>query len=88
MKKYSPLYKIHVCYTDTNGKVLQEKDAEAPFTTWFSGDGIFHVEPFRRWLASEIEILGLAAKENKEKTGGVSEAVSPGEEEKSGVRRR
>jgi len=42
---------------------LQEKEAVAPFTRWFSGDGFFHPGPFRHWLASEIDILGRAAAE-------------------------
>ncbi|RJE19673.1 Signal peptidase complex [Aspergillus sclerotialis] len=88
VKKYTPLYKIHVRYTDASGKVLQEKDAETSFTTWFSGDGTFHPEPFRRWLASEVEVLKLAAKENEEKTGGASATVGIEEGEKSGVRRK
>jgi hypothetical protein len=47
--------------------VLQDKQCEAPFTTWFSGEGVFHAEPFRRWLSSEIDVLRLAAKENEKK---------------------
>ncbi|KAL1989013.1 hypothetical protein VTN96DRAFT_5776 [Rasamsonia emersonii] len=74
-KKHSPLYKLKVKYTSPANKVLQEKEIEAPFTMWFSSDGVFHPEPFRRWLASEIEILGLAAKEAAKKTGGLSSHV-------------
>ncbi|CAI7571838.1 hypothetical protein N7509_004095 [Penicillium cosmopolitanum] len=66
-KKFSKEYKLRVQYKSPNGKVLQDKRCEAPFTTWFSGEGVFHAEPFRRWLSSEIDILRLAAKENEKK---------------------
>ncbi|KAJ6134538.1 hypothetical protein N7523_000860 [Penicillium sp. IBT 18751x] len=75
--KNSVPYKLHVVYKAPNGKVLQDKRFEAPFTTWFSQDGVFHPEPFRRWLASEVDVLRLAAKENEKKTGGVSTVVPP-----------
>lgn len=68
-KKFSKLYKLHVTYKSAAGKVLQDKRCEAPFTTWFSADGVFHPEPFRRWVASEIDVLRLAAKENEKKSG-------------------
>ncbi|KAJ9199548.1 hypothetical protein DTO166G4_5422 [Paecilomyces variotii] len=62
-KKHSPLYKINVKYTSPEGKVLQEKDIETSLTAWFSSDGVFHPEPFRQWLANEIDVLGLASRE-------------------------
>ncbi|GAD94218.1 signal peptidase complex component, putative [Paecilomyces variotii No. 5] len=62
-KKHSPLYKLNVKYTSPEGRVLQQKDIETSFTVWFSSDGVFHPEPFRQWLAKEIEVLGLASKE-------------------------
>jgi hypothetical protein len=60
---------LHVIYKSASGKVLQDKRCEAPFTTWFSKEGVFHPEPFRRWVASEIDVLRLAAKENEKKSG-------------------
>jgi hypothetical protein len=74
-KKHSPLYKLKVKYTSPANKVLQEKEIEGSFTSWFSSDGTFHPEPFRRWLAGEIEILSIAAKETSKKTGDVSSHV-------------
>ncbi|KAJ5625521.1 Signal peptidase complex subunit 2 [Penicillium lagena] len=74
-KKFSSQYKLHILYKSASGQVIQEKRCEAPFTTWFSADGVFHPGPFRRWLAGEIDVLRLAAKENEKKTGGVSGLV-------------
>ncbi|KAE8322820.1 signal peptidase complex subunit 2 [Aspergillus sergii] len=62
-KKHSPLYKLRVQYTSSANKVLEEKEIETSFTTWFSADGTFHPEPLKKWLASEIQVLRLAAKE-------------------------
>lgn len=75
MQKHSVPYKLHVVYKSPTGKVLQDKKFEAPFTNWFSADGAFHSEPYRRWLASEVDVLRLAAKENEKKTGGASAHV-------------
>lgn len=52
---------------NAQGKPLQEKKVETSFTRWFSADGIFHMEPFKQWLASEIDILRLAAGETASK---------------------
>ncbi|KAL4890615.1 microsomal signal peptidase 25 kDa subunit-domain-containing protein [Aspergillus ambiguus] len=91
VKKHSPLYKLRVQYQSATGKTLQEKEIQAPFTTWFSGNGVFHPGPLRAWLASEIEVLRLAAKEVEKKTGGVGGLVGVSEEDSNGsskVRRR
>ncbi|KAL2009564.1 hypothetical protein VTN00DRAFT_5371 [Thermoascus crustaceus] len=74
-KKHSSLYKLNIKYTSPTNKVLQEKEIETSFATWFSADGVFHPEPLRRWLSSEIEVLGLAAKETAKRTGGSSSHV-------------
>lgn len=87
-KKNSNPYKLHVQYKSAAGKVLQEKQFEAPFPNWFSADGVFHPEPFRRWLASEVDVLRLAAKENEKKTGGVSGLVGKPDDAADGKMRR
>ena len=65
---------------------MQEKEIETSFTRWFAADGTFHPEPLRNWLASEIEVLRLAAKETEKKTGGVASLV--GVQETGGVKRK
>ncbi|QKX55161.1 uncharacterized protein TRUGW13939_02253 [Talaromyces rugulosus] len=69
-QKHSPLYKLKITYADKSGKVIQHKEIEAPFTVWFSSEGVFHPEPLRKWLASEIEILSEAEKEIIQETKG------------------
>ncbi|KAJ5555728.1 Signal peptidase complex subunit 2 [Penicillium sp. DV-2018c] len=68
-QKLSNIYKLHIIYKSATGKVLQDKRFEAPFATWFSADGVFHPEPFRRWVAGEVDVLRLAAKELEKKSG-------------------
>ncbi|KAL4943802.1 hypothetical protein BDV06DRAFT_210744 [Aspergillus oleicola] len=75
VKKYSPLYKLHVQYKSASNAVLEDKEIETPFTAWFSADGTFHPEPLRKWLAKEIKVLNLAAQETEKKTGGVASVV-------------
>ncbi|EEP76717.1 conserved hypothetical protein [Uncinocarpus reesii 1704] len=55
-KKQSALYKLRILRVSSSGKVVKEKTAVAPFTRWFSADGVFHCGAFRQWLASEIGI--------------------------------
>ncbi|RAL03574.1 signal peptidase complex subunit 2 [Aspergillus ibericus CBS 121593] len=81
VKKHTSLYKLQIQYKSAQGKVLQEKEIETSFTKWFAADGTFHPEPLRNWLASEIEVLRLAAKETEKKTGGVASLVGVKETE-------
>ncbi|KAI9374387.1 microsomal signal peptidase 25 kDa subunit-domain-containing protein [Aspergillus egyptiacus] len=92
VKKHTPLYKLHVQYKSGSGSVIEEKEIETPFTAWFSADGTFHPEPLRSWLAKNIEVLRLAARETEKKTGGVASVVgmedTESERAKAAKRRR
>ena len=61
-KKYSPLYKLQVVYKSPD-KTLDE-EFEGSFTSWFSADGVFHAEPFQKWLVGEVEVIGVAKGSN------------------------
>lgn len=74
-KKHSAFYKLHILYKSSSNEVIQEKEFETSYTTWFSSEGILHPEPLRRWLAGEIEVLQRAAEENEKQTGGLSAHV-------------
>ncbi|PWY89277.1 signal peptidase complex component [Aspergillus heteromorphus CBS 117.55] len=88
-QKHSPLYKLHIQYKSASNKVLQEKEIETSFTKWFAADGTFHPEPLRKWLATEIEVLRLAAKDTEKKTGGVASLAGVQEaDEGKGAKRR
>ncbi|KKK13391.1 hypothetical protein P175DRAFT_0448896 [Aspergillus ochraceoroseus IBT 24754] len=75
VKKHTPLYKLRIQYKSASNAVIEEKEIEAPFTVWFSKDGVFHPEPFRNWLAKEIGVLREAARETEKKTSGVASVV-------------
>ncbi|KAL5336695.1 microsomal signal peptidase 25 kDa subunit-domain-containing protein [Aspergillus crustosus] len=87
-KKNTPLYKLHIQYKSASNSTLQDKEIEAPFTNWFSGDGTFFVEPFRKWLAKEVEVLRLAAQEVEKKTDGVASVVGVQDSESKGTKKR
>ncbi|EED13403.1 signal peptidase complex component, putative [Talaromyces stipitatus ATCC 10500] len=84
-KKHTPIYKVKITYTSSKGKIIQQKEIESPFTAWFSSTGIFHPEPFRAWLAREVDVLREAERETLKKTGDVSGLVGVDE---SGSKRK
>ncbi|WEW58422.1 signal peptidase complex subunit spc2 [Emydomyces testavorans] len=63
-KKYSPLYNLRILRTSALGETLQEKNIAAPFTQWFSADGVFQREAFKQWLAGEIGVPAPVAGPN------------------------
>lgn len=75
-------------YKSAKGQVLEDKEIESSFTKWFSADGVFHQEPLRQWLAEEIGVLKLAAKETEKRTGGVSGLVGVSDGEETGATKR
>ncbi|KAA8648482.1 hypothetical protein EYZ11_002001 [Aspergillus tanneri] len=82
-KKFSPLYKLSIQYKSSSNKVLQEKEIETSFTTWFAADGTFHPKPLQKWISGEIEVLRLAAKELEKKTGNVGDSTEVQEIERN-----
>ncbi|KAK1143208.1 signal peptidase complex subunit spc2 [Aspergillus melleus] len=92
-KKFSPLYKLHIQYTSPSNKVLQEKEIETSFTTWFAADGTFHPKPLQQWISSEIEVLQLAAKELEKRRAAragasVAAEASENSQDDKGAKRR
>lgn len=37
---------------------------KTPFTTWFTSDGFFVSQPFQKWLATTVEVIGDADLKN------------------------
>ena len=60
VQKHKPVYKLHVTYEAPSGKKWDDKTIEAPFYRWFSADGFIQLPHLKKWLASEIQVLGLA----------------------------
>jgi hypothetical protein len=61
-KKHDPTYRLKVTVTE-NGRE-NVKEIQAPFSRWFTSDGVFVAKPFQQWLASEVSLVGDADPEN------------------------
>ncbi|TKX25570.1 putative signal peptidase complex subunit spc2 [Elsinoe australis] len=58
-KKLEPNYRLKVRYTGSSGSNdWQESEVSAPFMQWFTADGVFVAQPFQRWLASSVPVIG------------------------------
>lgn len=61
MQKHTPIYRLKIRYAPppARGRVdYKELEIEAPFTRWFTKDGVFVAKPFQEWLASEVPLIG------------------------------
>ena len=57
-------------------------EVQCPFTTWFTQDGYFVAQPFQKWLAGSVGVIGEADLKNATKT---EEAVSVPKAELNGT---
>ncbi|TID16446.1 Pre-mRNA-splicing factor ATP-dependent RNA helicase [Venturia nashicola] len=78
-KKFDPTYQVTVT---TVSKKSPSKTStlkiSAPFSRWFTSDGLFTVKPFQQFLASSVPEIGKADPNNVvEEIGRGSEAVKP-----------
>lgn len=60
VKKHVPVYKLKVSYEAPSGKNWEDKEIEGRFAQWFSEDGFLQHKLLRRWLASNIDVVGMA----------------------------
>jgi hypothetical protein len=64
-KKHSPIYHLHVTYTaPQTGKTWEDKEVTGHFTEWFNMHGYIDKPALKKWLAKNIEVVGLAAPES------------------------
>lgn len=79
-KKHTGVYYLTARYTSSKeGSAWKEIKAEAPFTRWFTEDGVLVAKPFQQWLASEVPVIGEVDPANVvEEIGRGSEAGSSG----------
>ena len=64
--KHTPIYKLKIRYAPPPGPTrvdYKEFNIEAPFTKWFTKDGVFVAKPFQEWLASEVPLIGKTVAE-------------------------
>jgi hypothetical protein len=57
-KKHDPTYYLDVTTTAGPGATASSWQIRAPYTTWFTADGVFVAKPFQKWLASTITAVG------------------------------
>ncbi|CZT16781.1 related to signal peptidase 18 KD subunit [Ramularia collo-cygni] len=62
-KKHDPTYYLEVSVTNP-GSTPSTWQIKAPFTTWFTSDGFFVSQPFQKWLATTVEVIGDADLKN------------------------
>ena len=61
VKKHDPTYRLHVTYSaPQTGKKWEDKEITTPFASIFNMHGYLDKPAFKRWLASNIEVVGLA----------------------------
>ncbi|MCJ1408873.1 hypothetical protein MMC19_002950 [Ptychographa xylographoides] len=61
--KHTPIYKLTVRYSDPETSEpfdWQTQEISAPFTEWFTAEGMFVAKPFQQWLASKVSLIGEA----------------------------
>jgi len=77
-EKHSPVYHLTAHITSSSGsRLAPEVQVSAPFSKWFTSDGVFAAKPFQQWLASAVPVVGEADPNNiVEEIGRGSEAES------------
>ena len=60
--KNKPVYKLKIRYEApvTAKRFVDDETIEGNFTEWFNTQGYLERKAFRRWLAGNIEVVGLA----------------------------
>jgi hypothetical protein len=74
-KKHSPTYKLKVRYDAPSGKKWEDKEVEGQFTQWFNTHGFLQKKEFQRWLAQNIEVVGMADPQSEQQGDKMYEAA-------------
>jgi ketosteroid isomerase-like protein len=68
-KKHTPNYTLKVRYEPASKTtVWEDKQVTGTFMEWFNTDGSLQHQELKRWLARNIEVIGLADPESKQVT--------------------
>lgn len=63
-KKHDPTYYLEVSVTKPGDSTPSTWQIKTPFATWFTADGFFVSQPFQKWLATTVEVIGDADLKN------------------------
>lgn len=65
VKKHIPIYRLKVRYESPSGKKWEDKEVEGRFTQWFNDAGYLQHAELKKWLATNIEVIGSADPQSK-----------------------
>jgi hypothetical protein len=65
VKKHIPIYRLRVRYEAPSGKKWEDKEIEGRFAEWFNDAGYLQHSELKKWLATNIEVIGLADLQGK-----------------------
>ena len=68
VKKYVPIYRLKVRYEAPSGKKWEDKEIEGRFAAWFDDAGYLQHAELKKWLAKNIEVIGMADPQSKSQT--------------------
>jgi Microsomal signal peptidase 25 kDa subunit (SPC25) len=75
VQKHIPIYKLKVRYEAPSGKKWEDKEIAGRFTEWFNEAGYLRHTELKKWLANNIEVIGMADPQSKKK---IEEGTSDG----------
>jgi hypothetical protein len=64
VQKHKPIYKLKVLFEAPSGQKLEDKEIQGNFMEWFDEDGYLHHAELRKWLARNIDAIGMADPQN------------------------
>nr|AEH41518.1 signal peptidase complex component [Endocarpon pusillum] len=65
VKKHVPIYRLKVRYEAPSGKNWVDKEIEGRFSQWFDEAGYLQRAELKKWLAINIEVVGMADPQSK-----------------------
>lgn len=60
VKRHAPTYRLKVRYEAPSGKKWEDKEIEGRFAEWFNDAGYLQLADLKKWLANNIEVIGMA----------------------------
>ncbi len=65
VKKHVPIYRLKARYEASSGKIWEDKEIEGRFSQWFDEAGHLQHAELKKWLANNIEVVGMADPQSK-----------------------
>lgn len=77
VKKHVPIYKLKVRYEAPSGKKWEDHEIQGRFTEWFNEAGYLQHAELKKWLANNIEVIGMADPKSRKtvEKGSSNEAI-------------